>query len=147
MSEKDLRDQESGNPPSGPLSTQPVNVQPELDPENKKALTDAINNILKGIPFIGPYIIIIKLKWGWSGILLLLGGFLIATVLIATGFFPERVVARKYKTSGPQTAPPDYELRPQNDIKWDAAVQNAKSRIWATGVALSKLDPKLVAEI
>jgi hypothetical protein len=150
MSENNGPEHRSGDASSTPPNTPPVSSQPEVDPEQRRAIADAINSILKGIPFIGPYIIIIKLKWGWSGIFLLVGGFLIAAILVATGLFPESVVASKYKAAGqklqPQAAPPDYELKAQKDIQWDAAVQNARSRIWATGVALSKLDPKLVAE-
>ncbi len=147
MSENKSPEQRSGDPSATPPPAQSGSSQRQLEAEKKRALADAINNILKGIPFIGPYIIIIKLKWGWGGILLFFGGFLVATALIATGFFPDRAVSSRYQSNGSQTnAAPDYELKAQKDILWDAAVQNAKSRIRATGVALSKLDPKLVAE-
>ncbi len=59
---------------STPTRSDSSGASVNVDPKDKKELTDAVNNILRGIPFIGPYIVIIKLKWGWSGILLLLGG-------------------------------------------------------------------------
>jgi hypothetical protein len=125
----------------------PPDVTPNVDPEKNKALADEINNILKGIPFIGPYIVIVKLKWGWTGILLLIGGFLIATVFVFTGLFPEVAVSDRYKNSS-TTSPAagrDYELNLQQDVLWDAAIHNARTRIWASGVALRKLNPQLIA--
>jgi|SRR5882724_791240 len=144
MSENKSPEQRSGDPSAMPRPAQSGSSQRQLEAEKKRALAEAVNNILKGIPFIGPYIIIIKLKWGWGGILLFLGGFLVATLLIATGFFPDRAVSSTYKSNASQTT--DYELKAQDDIQWDAAVKNAKSKIKATGVALSKLDPKSVTD-
>src|SRR6267142_1667852 len=137
-----------------PFATPPVPSEnpPEVDHENKNALAKEINSILRGIPFIGPYIVIVKLKWGWAGILLLVIGFMIATLLVLTGFFPSSAVSDKYKqnasTSPNMSAPEtrEYELKAQHDIMWEAAVKQAKSRIWASGVALSKLNPQLIAE-
>jgi len=146
--------QTGGKRSDTPFATPPVPSEnpPEVDHENKKALAKEINSILRGIPFIGPYIVIVKLKWGWAGILLLVIGFMIATLLVLTGFFPSSAVSDKYKqnasTSPNMSAPEtrEYELKAQHDIMWDAAVKQAKSRIWASGVALSKLNPQLIAE-
>ncbi|HEY8185057.1 MAG TPA: hypothetical protein VIF64_03250 [Pyrinomonadaceae bacterium] len=138
-----------------PFATSPVqpsDTPPGVDHEKKKALAKEIDSILRGIPFIGPYIVIVKLKWGWAGILLLIVGFMIATLLVFTGFFPSSAVSEKYKqnaSTSPNVSAPesrDYELKAQQDILWDAAVKNAKSRIWASGIALSKLNPQLIAE-
>jgi hypothetical protein len=138
-----------------PFATSPVQpsgTPPGVDHEKKKALAKEIDSILRGIPFIGPYIVIVKLKWGWAGILLLIIGFMIATLLVFTGFFPSSAVSEKYKqntSTSPNVSAPEsreYELKAQQDILWDAAVKNAKSRIWASGIALSKLNPQLIAE-
>lgn len=135
--------------PPAPSATPPASTTPE-DPEDERDLKKEVLNILRNIPLIGPYIVIIKLKWGWSGILLLIAGFLIATLLVFFGFFPASAVSDKYKTSastGPdkQTVP-EYELKTMQDVSWDAAVRNARTRIWASGVALSKLNPQLISE-
>jgi hypothetical protein len=128
------------------LPAQPANVTPNLDPEKTKALAEAVNSILRGIPFVGPYIVIIKLKWGWTGILLIIGGFLIAAVLFATGIYPEMAVADKYKKDNHPTEKREYELKLQQDILWDTLIRNARSRIWASGVALKRLNPQLISE-
>ncbi|MDQ1524244.1 MAG: hypothetical protein QOE47_2168 [Pyrinomonadaceae bacterium] len=133
----------------------PPGTAPDLDVEKKKAITDAVTQILNGIPFIGPYIVVVKLKWGWTGLVLSVGGFMLASLMVFTGLFPERAVSDKYKNSLPQqqqrlfdpTAESrDYELKLQQDVSWDAAIRNAKSRVWASGVALRKLNPQLIAE-
>jgi hypothetical protein len=127
-------------------------ISADLGPEQKKALTDAINEILKGIPFIGPYIVIVKLRWGWSGILLLVGGFLAATTLAFTGLLPQFAISDTYKKEPGPTAlnadagTRDFELKLQQDVQWEAEIKNAKSRIWASGVAISKLNPRTVSE-
>lgn len=118
----------------------------DLDHEKKKALAEEVDKILRGIPLIGPYIVIVKLKWGWAGILLLIAGFMIATLLVFMGFFPASAVSQKYKDSVSNSADRGYELKAQHDIQWDAALRNAKIRIWASGVSLSKLNPQLIAE-
>lgn len=137
----------SGGAPSTSTS-RPTDTAPDLDAEKTKILTDTINDILKGIPFIGPYIVIVKVKWGWTGILLLIGGFLIASGFVYTGLFPESVVSARYKSA--DTPPPaesrDYELRLQQDVSWDAAINNARNRILASGVALMKLNPQLLTQ-
>ena len=60
-----------------PPPAQPRAAATEVNHAKKKALTKEIDSILRGIPFIGPYIVIVKLKWGWAGILLLIIGFMI----------------------------------------------------------------------
>src|SRR5262249_8590972 len=39
-----------------------------------------------------------------------------------------------------------YRVLPQKDVPWEAALGKAKTRICASGVALSKIDPRIVAE-
>jgi hypothetical protein len=148
---------EATPPASSPV--RPPDATPDLDPEEKRVLRDAITSILKGIPFIGPYIVVIKLKWGWTGVLLLLGGFMIATVLVFIGLMPESLISKRYQKTvehPPPVAPSvfpssshenrEYELRSQEEISWDAAIKNARVRVWASGVALRKLNPELIAE-
>ncbi|HXI23547.1 MAG TPA: hypothetical protein VNG71_06710 [Pyrinomonadaceae bacterium] len=142
MSNNPTPDQEPevGSPTQTSPSAQSVAA---TEAEKKKALTEAINNILKGIPFIGPYIVIIKLKWGWTGILLLFGGFLIAATLVGTGLYPEFAMSSRYFRTAHD---PIYRVVTQKDMNWQAALGNAKSRIRASGVALSNIDPKLVTD-
>ena len=139
----------SSNPnPAAKPEDAPVDIQlspsaqsaTAAEAEKKKALAEAVNNILKGIPFIGPYIVIIKLKWGWTGILLLFAGFLIAAILIGTGLYPERGISHRYGGTS------NYKLLPAEKVNWQEALSNAKTRICASGVALSKIDPKLVSD-
>jgi hypothetical protein len=145
-------------PPASSLVSPPNNTS-QLDAEEKKALRDAIISILKGIPFIGPYIVVIKLKWGWTGLLLLIGGFMIASVLAFSGLMPESLISTRYQKTVEHTPPVtpspssssspedrEYELRSQEEIPWDAAIKNARVRVWASGVALRKLNPQLIAE-
>jgi hypothetical protein len=144
-----IRQDSTPVPPSIPAAM----PRPGLDPESDKDLKKEILNILRNIPLIGPYIVIIKLKWGWSGILLLIAGFMIATLLVFFGFFPSSAVSAKYKTGAPagpeqnkNSAVPEYELKTMQDVPWEAALRNAKTRIWASGVALTKLNPQLISE-
>jgi hypothetical protein len=156
MSDSDPKPTDQIRPDSTPAPPAATAAKPTLDsePENEKDLRKEILNILRNIPFIGPYIVIIKLKWGWSGILLLIAGFSIATLLVFFGFFPSSAVSAKYKTSlptGPDKNPnpptvPEYELKAMAEVPWDTAVRNAKTRIWATGIALTKLNPQLISE-
>ena len=98
------------NTESHKSSTSSASLSPEMDQEHTKAMAEAINNMLKSIPFIGPFIIVVKLKWGWTGILLLISGFFLALILVFTGLLPERVISDKYKTNS-QNSIGDYEIK------------------------------------
>jgi hypothetical protein len=138
---KPRREGETNSGATPPHSTAPTsNATPDSDTEKKRARADTVNEILKGIPLIGPYLTMVKTEWGWTGLLLLMAGFLIAAALVFTGHFPEQAVSDVFKNRHK-----GYELKAQDEISWDAAIRNARNRILALGIALSKLDPKLIA--
>jgi hypothetical protein len=116
----------------------PSNIKSDLDSEKKKILTETINDILKGIPFIGPYIVIVKVKWGWTGILLLIGGFLTAVVFAYVGLFPDWLISYKYKNV--PTGNKSYELKPQDQVPWESVLKQAKHKLQASGIALTHIN-------
>jgi hypothetical protein len=122
-----------------------------LDEEKvrQQAIAETIHNILRGIPIFGPYVVLVKLKFGWSGILLCLGGFLLAVVLVYLGLLPSRVVGDRYKatpTSASASAGDGgYVLESNPRALLAEAVSNAQSSVDASGIALVAIDPGAVA--
>jgi hypothetical protein len=132
-----------GSPPA-----EPVNVAPASG-ASRQEIAETVNSILRGIPIFGPYVVLVKLKFGWSGILLSLSGFFLAVILIYIGLLPAAVVADKYKNSTTAPAPNegrDYELKSNPKAVLEDVVKNAKSSVQASGIALMSIDPGTVAE-
>jgi hypothetical protein len=131
-------------------ATPPANVP--LDPDADRAIRIALRRVLKEIPYFGQYILIVESNWGCTGVLFMFVGFMIAAVLVFTGIYPPFAVGERLKTEvaiSPTPTPspppaPDYELKLAKDLKLE--VENAKNRVWASGVALSKLDPRILTE-
>ena len=150
----EINSQQSQTRTDNAPNASPRSTSVDPDDENQ-ALRKALRDVLKEIPYFGKYILIVESNWGCTGVLFILAGFVMASGLVFTGFYPPFAVSPALKgnalpsaLAAPAPAAPVYELKVPGDVKLEAAVDGAQNRVWASGVALSKLDPRiLVAKV
>ena|ERR1051325_2388556 len=75
-----------------------VNDKAEITP-SPNTLDDAV----KSVPGIGPFLLVIIKKWGWIGILLFFNGFIFAMALVYFGLISERLIHDRYKPTTQKT--------------------------------------------
>lgn len=124
----------------------------EEEKRRRQKREEVEGDVLKNIPLVGPYLAWVKWQFGWTGLLLMLAGSLVAVILIYIGLLPQWLVSEKYKPAPVPTPAPvpqcdiGYELIEGAETVFIEAFENAKTNMEVSAVALKALNLNTLKE-
>jgi hypothetical protein len=133
---------------SSPLQPATTGTAPDAEEKKRRQqkLEEARHNALKDVPLVGSFLVWAQLQFGWTGIVLLLAGFLVAVILIYAGLLPKRLIAEVYKTAPLPQRDRGYELIPDPEVALSQALKNAQFNVEVSGVAVSAINLNTLKE-